>query len=183
MDDLYFIALLPPPVLCTRIDEIRKECSDTHGVFSALKTPVHITLIPPFKLRSSLEHKLLQTLNRARNFNPFLQELEDFGGFPEHTIYIHAHKGLGISNLSRTLRAVLKPFELTFKNSLHPHITIAYRDAEAAYPAILEQYSKRTFRASFMVNHYSLLRHDGKKWNICREYQARPAESQIELFV
>lgn len=154
-----------------------------HGVFSALKPPVHITLVPPFKLKSNHEHKLLQTLNRARTFSPFLQELENFGGFPEHTVYIHAHKGTGINNLSRLLRALLKPYEINFKNPLNPHITIAYRDAESAYPAIMEQYSKRIFKASFMVNHFSLLRHDGKKWNICREYQARPAEPQIELFI
>ena len=91
MESLFFVAILPPPEISAGIDEIRKQCSINYQVYSALKPPVHITLIPPFKLNVTLENKLITSLQYCRNFRPFEQELRDFDGFPPKVIFIRAN--------------------------------------------------------------------------------------------
>ena len=181
MEDLYFIAILPPEELRQRIDEIRKAVSLEHGVFSALKPPVHITLVPPFKLKTAMEKQLIQKLKSLCHFDPFIQKLEDFDGFPEHTVFIRALKNTGISTLYKKLKAGLKPYVEGSRNPFHPHLTIAYRDAKEAYPQIMEQYQNRRFREEFLAAHFTLLKHDGKRWNVHSEYYAQPAITQLEM--
>lgn len=185
MEDLYFIAVLPPPNLGNEIDEIRKACAVEHQVSSALKPPVHITLIPPFKLNSIQEQKLVKSLRSACSFQPFVQKLKDFDGFPEHTVYIKAIRNDGILAVHKKIKTVLKPFGGLIKGGslTSPHITIAYRDAKEAYPQIIEQYRRRHFNAEFIVDHFTLLKHDGKRWNIHSEYTANADEGQLEIFL
>lgn len=182
MDHLYFIAILPDQGTSAAIDAIRKECANDHGVYAALKPPVHITLAPPFKLPAGLETKLTESLRPACNFTPFLQYLENFEGFPEHTVYIHAKKSPELSSLYRTLKSLLKPYGSEPKGTLTPHITIAYRDAKEAYPAIMKEYQRRIFKAAFPVNHFTLLKHNGKQWESYKHYYARPGKEQLSFF-
>ena len=181
MESLYFVAILPPQEISSEIDEIRKQCSIDHKVYTALKPPVHITLAPPFKLDSKFEPKLFNSLELARNFSPFNQELKNFDGFPSHTVYINALKNPFISALFKTIKDVLKPYSSDNKGSITPHITIAYRDVNDVYPHIMEEYKRRRYKAAFTVNKFSLLKHDGKKWNLLREFESRPQQAQFTL--
>lgn len=183
MESLYFIAILPPANVSLSIDDIRKQCSWDYQVYSALKPPVHITLAPPFKLHTGMEPKLIASLETARNFTAFNQELKNFDSFPPHTVYINAVKNIGIVTLYQLVKSVLKPFTKDTKGSIKPHITIAYRDINDVYPKIIEEYKKRTFRAQFMVNKFSLLKHDGKQWNIIKDYESRPEEQQLKMYL
>lgn len=182
MEDLYLVAILPPAGLRERIEEIRKEISLEYGVYSALKPPVHITLAAPFKLKAAMEQQLIQKLKSACHFDPFVQKLEDFDGFPEHTVFIKALKNPGISTLYKNLKAALKPYVEGSKNPFTPHLTIAYRDAKEAYPQIMEQYQNRRFREEFLADHFTLLKHDGKRWNIHSEYHPVPSVTQLKMF-
>jgi len=177
------VAILPPAGLRERIDEIRKEVSLEHSVYSALKPPVHITLAPPFKLKPVLEQQLVQKLKSVCHFEPFVQRLEDFDGFPEHTVFIKVLKNTGISTLYKNLKAALKPYAEGSKNPFYPHLTIAYRDAKEAYPQIMEAYQNRRLREEFLTDHFTLLKHDGKHWNIHSEYYAQPSNQQLEMLL
>lgn len=181
MEDLYMVGILPPAGLRERIDEIRKEVALEHEVYSALKPPVHITLAAPFKLKPAMEKQLVQKLKSVCQFDPFIQKLEDFDGFPEHTVFIKVLKNTGISTLYKNLKAALKPYTEGTKNPFHPHLTIAYRDAKEAYPQIMEQYQNRRFREEFLTDHFTLLKHDGKRWNVHSEYYAQPKIMQLEM--
>lgn len=181
MEDLYMVGILPPGGLRERIEEIRKEVSLEHSVYSALKPPVHIPLVAPFKLKAAMEQQLVQKLKSVCHFDPFVQKLEDFDGFPEHTVFIKVLKNTGISTLYKNLKAALKPYAEGSKNPFYPHITIAYRDAKEAYPQIMEQHQNRRFGEEFLTDHFTLLKHDGKRWNIHSEYYAQPKTTQLEM--
>ncbi|SMC60371.1 2'-5' RNA ligase family protein [Pedobacter africanus] len=181
MESLYFVAILPPQEISAEIDEIRKQCSIDHKVYTALKPPVHITLAPPFKLNSQFEPKLFNSLELARNFPSFNQELKNFDGFPSHTVYINALKNPFISALFKTIKNALKPYSIDNKGSITPHVTIAYRDLSDAYPQIMEEYKRRKYKAEFTVNKFSLLKHDGKNWNLLREFESRPQREQFTI--
>jgi 2'-5' RNA ligase len=182
MESLFFVAILPPPEISADIDEIRKQCSVDYQVYSALKPPVHITLIPPFKLDLALENKLVTSLQHCRNFRPFEQELHDYDGFPPKVIFIRANKSPGITELHKNIKTKIRPYLKESQGSINPHITIAYRDVEEhVYEKIMEAYSKRHFRVNFNVNKFSLLKHDGKKWNLFKEFDSRPQDEQYTM--
>lgn len=182
MESLFFVAILPPPQISTDIEEIRKQCSIDYQVYSALKPPVHITLIPPFKLNLALENKLLATLENCRNFSPFEQKLHDYDGFPFKVVFIKANKNTGITELHKSIKTNLKPYLKENHGPINPHITIAYRDVEeTVYKKIMEDYRKRHFRVHFEVNKFALLKHDGKKWTLFKEFESKPQEKQYTM--
>jgi 2'-5' RNA ligase len=182
MEYLFFVAILPPPKITDEIEEIRNQCSLDHQVYTALKPPVHITLIPPFKLEKELETKLVSSLEQSRSFEPFEQQLQDYGSFPPRVVFINANKNTGILALHKILKEKLKLFLKDSPRSFHPHITIAYRDVEPlVYEQIMEAYSKRRFRETFTVDKFTLLRHDGQKWNRYKEFESKPGHDQYTL--
>lgn len=179
MQDLFFIAILPPSAISKDIDGIRKQCSLEHQVYSALKPPVHITLIPPFKLDPTLQNKLIASLEQSRNFLPFMQELRNYDGFPPKVVFINAIKNPGITGLHKMLKENLKIYSKESAGSINPHITIAYRDVDPnIYDQIMEVYNKRRFHAHFMVDKFALLKHDGEKWNLFKEFESRPLQEE-----
>lgn len=182
MESLFFVAILPPQEISAVIDEIRKQCSIDYQVYSALKPPVHITLIPPFKLNVALENKLVTSLQYCRNFRSFEQELCDYDGFPPKVIFIRANKNPGITALHKNITTKIKPYLRESPGSINPHITIAYRDVgEDVYEKIMHAYGKKRFRANFNVNKFTLLKHDGKKWNLFKEFESKPQEEQYKM--
>lgn len=179
MQDLFFVAILPPLAISNDIEEIRKQCSQEYKVYSALKPPVHITLIPPFKLDPTQKNKLISSLEQSRNFLPFTQELRNYNGFPPKVVFINAIKNPGITGLHKMLRENLKIYSKESTGPINPHITIAYRDVDPTiYDQMMEVYSKRRFHAHFTVDKFALLKHDGKKWNLFKEFESRPLQEE-----
>lgn len=182
MESLFFVAILPPSSISADIDKIRNQCSLDYQVYAALKPPVHITLIPPFKLDPTMEGKLLLDLECCRNFRPFEQELYNYDGFPPKVVFIKANKSSEMAQLFKILKIRLKPYLKENLGSINPHITIAYRDVdEHIYEKIMEAYSKKRFQANFSVNKFTLLKHDGKKWNLFKEFESRPRGEQYAM--
>jgi 2'-5' RNA ligase len=59
----------------------------------------------------------------------------------------------------------------------HPHMTIATRDlSEEAFLAAWPEFCGRSFEATFTVNSLFLLKHNGKTWDIFREFPFNGAE-------
>lgn len=179
MKNLYLIAILPPQQLSEQVDDIRKECAEKYDIKAALKAPVHITLFRPFFLEQEREIWLVKLLLPAANQAPFEQELENFDSFNMHVVFIRTIKNTFISLLQRNISATINrhkidPKEAKGNTLFRPHITIAYRDIPPeVFPAIWEEYKNRKFKRDFMVNAFSLLKHDGKRWNVFREFNLK----------
>jgi 2'-5' RNA ligase len=176
MKNLYLLAILPPKQLSEQIDDIRKECAERFNVKAGLKPPVHITLFRPFFLEPEREDWLVRLLLPASVLPPFEQELENFDSFNTHTVFIRALKNSSIAVLQRTISAIINrhkidPKEVKGNTLFRPHVTIAYRDiSPEVFPGMWEEYKNRTFKRNFKVDGFSLLKHDGKRWNILRNF-------------
>lgn len=183
MKQRYLIAILPPKGLSIAIDQIRRECSQTFQIYKALRPPVHLTLRFIGSLEESYEAQLISSLNGARNFKPFIQELENFSGFQNaRAVYIAGTKNKQIDRLYQQIKVLTKSYGKDLHDSLTPHLTIAYRDVnEAKYQEILDYYQSKTFHAMFEVNHFSLLKHDGSTWNVLRHYHCQSGPEQLEI--
>lgn len=190
MAALYLIAILPPEDLSRQIHEIRVQCSEKFGIQKALKPPVHITLYRPFKMDGSFESKMLRLLQAAVSGNrPFRQELENFEAFDMHAVVIRALKNPELINLQRAVASVFRKSNIdklppgSRSTSFRPHLTIAYRDIlPEVFPLIWQEYKDARFKRSFTVDHFNLLKHDGKQWNVIADIKLRGVNVQGNLF-
>ncbi|MEJ6979410.1 2'-5' RNA ligase family protein [Pedobacter sp. P351] len=174
---LYLTAIIPPQDLAEEIDEIRKELSDQYKVYAALKPPVHITLYKPLSIKEDIEERLIKLLKPVCfEHEPFKIDLLNFDSFNIQTLYIAAVKNPLLSALQKDLSAVytknkIDSKEIKSHSAFHPHITIAYRDIPpGVFPVIWNEYKNKKFKRSFLADHFSLLKHDGKRWQLFKEF-------------
>lgn len=185
---LYLTAILPPPELSEQIDEIRMELSQQFNIYAALKPPVHITLYRTVTMEASREELLIGFLKSVSfKHSPYTQELLNFGSFNIQTVFINAIKTKLLSALQKDIAAVfnknkIDPKEVIGNTTFHPHVTVGYRDIPPeVFPDLWNEIKNRKFKRSFAVNQFSLLKHDGKKWQIFEEFVLQKPQL-LELF-
>lgn len=180
---LYLTAILPPALLAEEIDNIRKEIADKYKIYAALKPPVHITLYKPLRLPSAQEEHLLQILKSVAFLHyPFEQKLENFDYFNNKTLFIDCVKEPKLDALQSNIS------ELYYKNkidaddvksntSFHPHITIANRDITPdIFVPLWAEFKNRKLKRSFTIDRFTLLKHDGKKWQPLEDFLLQKSE-------
>ncbi|MDX5584359.1 MAG: 2'-5' RNA ligase family protein [Aureibaculum sp.] len=173
---LYFIAIIPHLELKDQIQSLKEEMKERFHAKHAIKSPAHITLQMPFKRNKEDEHSIIERLqNFASNHNLINIELNGFGCFSPRVIFIKVKDHTSIVELHSNLKKVLID-ELSFKeneisNKIHPHMTIATRDlTDKAFLKAWPEFEQRKFKASFTVKNLFLLKHNGKYWDIFKEF-------------
>lgn len=177
MEQRYFIAIIPPPSIANEITEIKKEFTIKYQSKAALRSPAHITLHMPFLWREEKEEKLIDTL-QAFSFstNNCNINLKAFGKFGDRVIFIKVEKNGQLVDLQKNLVDYCKLNLLLFNQTddlrgFHPHITVAFRDLRKKYfVEAWNEFNNRTFDASFNLDAFSLLKHDGKQWNVLHNF-------------
>ena len=174
--NLYLIAFIPPEPLRSQIEGLKEEMRDRFGASRALRSPAHITLQPPFKRPANIEQTLVSALQKlAAVQTPFEVVLDGFDSFPPRVIFVKVANHLPLRQLHEDLKILLKEYlgftASQLRYNMHPHITIAYRDLtplnfEEAWP----EFSGRAFSSKFIVKSIFLLKHNGKFWNIYKEF-------------
>src|SRR5258706_10552830 len=101
---LYFIALVVDGLLSEKIREIQLHCSEEYQSKKALRSPPHITLIPPFRQGSSIEIVLAKKLTPFfSKYIPFSIEMNGFGRFDSRTIFIKPGKNSYLQTMQEEL--------------------------------------------------------------------------------
>ncbi|NLE33620.1 MAG: 2'-5' RNA ligase family protein [Bacteroidales bacterium] len=175
-ETLYFIALVPHKTLRREIREIKEQFRDEFAAGHALKSPAHITLQIPFKRNSSVESTLSVILEKfASGEEPFTVSLNGFGCFAPRVIFIRIMDHEPIKALHGRLKQKLTE-ELGFSEGeimkdVQPHITVATRDlAKEAFREAWPEFESMEFTGSFPVNSLFLLKHNGRSWDIYKEF-------------
>lgn len=112
----------------------------------------------------------------AYQLTPFVQKLENFDEFNSQVICIRALKSPELIELRQAIVSVFRKYQIDPKETTGslpylPHITIAYRDVlPEVFPLIWKEYKDRKFKKQFLVNRFTLLRHDNERWNIHEEF-------------
>ena len=173
---LYLIALVPDPQLRDRIRSLKEEMKRRFGASHALKSPAHITLQMPFRKEESSEPVLVKTLKSvALQQKVFEIPLTGFDCFPPRVLFVKLGNQEAITNLHSGLQKVLKE-DLGFNSQergfrFHPHMTIATRDlTEESFLQAWPEFAKRNFDAGIVVKSLFLLKHNGKNWDLYREF-------------
>lgn len=178
--NLYFIALVPPEPYFSNIAKLKRLISESYGSKAALKSPPHITLQMPFRLKEAKEgllKKLLISFSKA--INPLQINQEGFGCFEPRVIYINVEKSKALASLQKTLllslRKELKLDVSDYKNrGFTPHLTIAFRDLKKAnFYIAWDHFSKQRIKHQWVAEDLVLLKHDGAQWEIFERFSFR----------
>jgi 2'-5' RNA ligase len=184
MTNLYFIAILPPKEISERVTEIKKDFVERFNSSKALKVIPHITLKAPFKFSDHTELLRWFALTPV-DVKSFQQVLKNFGSFSNKrnpVIFIEPVMSASLQLLQKNvIDHFLKSFgkEQISQNEykFNPHLTVAYRDLEFyQFKKAWEEYQFKKFEATFEVNTFHLLQHDGKKWDSVKEYFLKRSE-------
>jgi 2'-5' RNA ligase len=135
---------------------------DTYNEKVAIKTMPHIT-VADFLSWERMEETIIRYLHRIISMHKsFTATLNNFSGFPEHTIYARVQEHQPFKQLAAALKIIdqyirgngCPPAKLI----THPHVTIARRLRQPVYEKAIFDYSQKTFHASFEVNELVLLK-------------------------
>lgn len=174
--NLYFIALIPDENIREEVRLLKEEISERYGAKHALKSPAHITLQRPFRRMEVQEEKLIRTLKEfAAVQKDFKIRLSGFDRFEPRVIFIKISEHKRLKKIHFDLKEVLLK-ELDFQEkeiskNMHPHMTLATRDLEPDYfYKAWAEFKDRGFEADFWVKSIFLLKHNGKYWDIFKEF-------------
>ena len=174
---LYYIAIVVPEPLQSEITAFKTAIHQRSGAKSALKSPAHITLFPPFRWEIAHENVLKTAIDSfALSFfekrRPLSMNLRNFGFFRKSTVFIQPETNENLSILRGSLLDYLSTHinlsdQKDAARPFHPHITLVNRDiSETDFDLIWGEYARKTFEADFSVDTISLLRKGEKRWEI-----------------
>lgn len=173
----YFIAIIPPGPLYEEAQALKEYFRDRYASRAALNSPPHITLHMPFLWKEKNEQRMLAALEDfARRQNPMKICIDNFSGFPPRVIFMNVTTNDAMNALQSSLHAFMKR-ELDIFNAnyqdrpFHPHLTLAFRDLrKEAYKQAWEEFAEREFKTEFVADRIALLKHDGNRWVVHREF-------------
>lgn len=158
----YLLVVNPDAAVHDKVLAQKQEFYDEYREKAAIKTGPHI-IVASFLAREAMEETLIRWIQRICDQQPpFTVTLNNYSGFPPHTIYLRVQDPLPFLHLAQKLKAVddlvrsssCPPVRLIAK----PHLSIARRLPEPVYTKAMFSYSQKTFHESFLVNDLRLLR-------------------------
>jgi 2'-5' RNA ligase len=164
------MAVVAPEDVDAKIKKWKEYMKERFRCTVALKSPAHITLIPPFWFDASYEEEMKSLLKGfAIGKKGFPLELDGFGSFPPRVLFVKVKDSDALDQLRNQLEDYLiQHSQLPVKKetrSFHPHITIANRDLmKRDYVPAWEHFRNLKYSAGFTVKDVSLLKHDGIRW-------------------
>lgn len=169
---MYYIAAICPPEVDAFVEQQKKLLHDRYGCKNALKSPAHITIIPPFWMDEGKQPELSEAL-RAFQFphSAISVNLNGFSQFSHRTHYIQVEEqpllGLLRQNLQEHLLFRMPGLFKTDERKFHPHVTLATRDIKPGeVEAELERLSLKGYRTSYVASELSLLRLQEGRWRV-----------------
>ena len=163
---LKLIAILPPTGIAEKVKQEQQFIADRWGPKHALRTPPHLTIIPPLAVNPTSFNAIKRMAAViASGMNPFTIQLKGYGAFKPRVVYIHPVIPPAMQTLYRQWRDALEvelPQLLDRYPDLpyHPHLTLAHRDVYPdQFSSIWRHYQGRSFDAHFEVKSFWILHH------------------------
>jgi 2'-5' RNA ligase len=176
-EKLYFIAIIPPAPIYNEALEQKEYFKVHYNSKASLNSPPHLTLHMPFRWNEKNEEELEQQLEEFSRVNRSVTvRLDNFSSFPPRVIFINVVMSPELENLQKNLQRYCKKalnlFNANYKElPFHPHLTVAFRDLKKPnYELAWAEFKKKNFQAEFIADKVTLLKHNGRVWEIHREF-------------
>lgn len=168
----YFIAIIPPEPLRSKLQEIKESIGTDYATRAALRSPPHITLHMPFLWNENKETKLTEVLSAfALKREEVTITLNKFSSFPPRVVFVAVEENVALVDLQHQLfgccRTQLNIFNANYKDRpFHPHITLAFRDLKKEqFGTLWSEIENKPFQSTFVASNITLLKHDQQQWN------------------
>lgn len=176
---MYFIAIIAPDTINQQVLEWKNYMLRRFDCRVALRSPAHITIVPPFHMAEHLEQLLIDAMGAiAAQQEKIPVHLQNFGAFAPRVIYVHVQPDEVLRQLrdyteDQLIRAERFPVR-SDPRPFHPHITIANRDLRKGdFAAAWEHFCNRRYEASFDAGALSLLRLGEGGWEVIADLPFR----------
>jgi len=172
MSKMYFIAIVAPEEVNATVLKWKQLMKERFDCAVALRSPAHITLIPPFWLDENEEHELKNAIgNFSQSCAGFEVSLKNFAAFQPRVIYVDVLPNQQLQSIHARLEEFLaakRQFPISKgERPLHPHVTIATRDLhKKAFQEAWEIFREKMYETSWIASGISILKHDQKKWEV-----------------
>ncbi len=158
----YLLVASPVKEVYEQVMEEKRKFSRNYNQQVAIKTQPHIT-ISCFLAWDSMEDTIVRWLQRiVMEQKCFPLTLNNYSGFPCHTIYLRIQDTSAIEKLTDRVKAIdpyIKEKDCPPARFLnYPHLSIARRLPADVYETAIKDYSEKEFHASFTVNGLVLLK-------------------------
>lgn len=171
----YLLVAHPDIEVSNKVMEEKQSFYDAYKEKKAINIKPHIT-VSSFLAKESMEDTLIRWIQRiCGQQKSFTATLNNYSGFPPHTIYLRVQDERPFQKLTRDLKVIntyisscsCPPIELISK----PHVSIARSLPEDIYFKALIQYAHKSFHESFAVNKLYLIKKEhpydlGKSINV-----------------
>src|SRR5882757_4548696 len=166
----YLLVIYPYGDLQDKLLEEQQQFSTDYGLQVTVKDSMrsvggpHIT-VAAFQAGEPMEDTLIRWIQRiCKGFRSFDLALNNFSGFPPHTIYLRVQDPQPFRELMQRLRAIdeyirssgCPPVNLINR----PYLSIAGGLTEQVYNKAMPEYSRRTFHDTFHVAEMVLLKRE-----------------------
>lgn len=166
----YFLALLPPPEILTRVTDIKLRLREEFGLKYALKSPPHITLKMPFSYNEANERLLVERLEGfMEGREPFTVRIAGADSFGNRVVFLGVEKSQPLLQLQHDLKVFCKRElhlvdELSDRN-FHPHMTVAFRDLKPRqFTEVRGLVTEIAFHAEYSVGEICVLKRVDGTW-------------------
>ncbi|MEP6751018.1 MAG: 2'-5' RNA ligase family protein [Bacteroidota bacterium] len=179
----YLLVGHPDTSVNNKIMEQKQQFYNDYQEKISIKTKPHLT-VANFLASEAMEPTIIKWMQRiCGSQQSFTVTLNNYSGFPPHTIYLRVQNPLPFQQLAKQLKTVddfirasaCPPAKLITK----PHLSIARRLPEQVYNKAMAEYAQKTFHESFMLDELLLLRrqHQFDSCKTIQVFRLRPPDS------
>lgn len=158
----YLLVLPVSEELCLKISQLKNELAEKYRLKTRSTIKTHIVLVR-FTQWESMEEKFIQRMQSiSMGIMPFKIELQDFGYFPSHTIYINVISKMRIQNLTKDLKEFQKLIRMSKDIKPHfidePFVMLATKLKAEQFESVSLEFGNRSFAGRFISNYMLLLK-------------------------
>ena len=173
----YLLIVQPNESLEERIKHVRAEFDRQFSIEHKIPGRPNIGLVQ-FMQYEMYEARLRNKLKTVGlGYQPFKIELNGFGSYPSHSIFLQMVSRSGVQDLIKDIREQAGPLmRLNADNKPHffkePNINVGIRLKPWQYEKAWLEYSRKHFKGSFIADAMLLLkrREKGQPWQIVERY-------------
>lgn len=168
----HFVGVLLPDDLTGTLEDCRRYMNEAYGCRSGHGTPIHVTLVPPFRLQEQYSTQdLADAIERGASGAGlgFEGKIQNFDAFGDRTIFAKVAADERWTKLrDATLKAILNACPACTKKDgrpFTPHATVANRDIPAGVvTTALAAMNEMNLFEEFPVDNITIFERKGKRW-------------------
>lgn len=137
-----------------------------------------------FWARDTMEETIIRWGQRICSAQrSFKVSLNNFSGFPPHTIYLRVQDPAPFQQLARGLQVIddyVKSCQLPAAQlATHPHLSLAHCLPEEVYTRAMFEYARKDFHSDFMVEELVLLKRQGDQCTRLTVFGLQPSSPSV----